>query len=512
MSGVRRFAVILFPVHVKKMLRKKLKRNVDSTGLRDSKLKQNNVQILGDNTAKDAAVSALEKEVLGGENEILENLDKFSSLSSAQQSKIQKLDDDELVPVWEDEDDQEEESVRVDKQYRFKQIRRGDETKISQKVYTNRLKKQFERVTGTPSWAVLKSHKEARKSADSSDDSDDELSKSTGSYLTGSQSLPKGVLQFKKCPDANKEQFSSGKLKSTEFHPTAQVLLTAGMDQSLHLFQVDGQHNPKIQSMFIENFPIHTAHFTTDGHEVIMGSKHKSFYYFDMIAGKIINVPKIKGLEERNMKKFSVSPDGKHLAFLGTYGSIHLISATSKEWVASLKINGSVDAVCFSPDGSRLYATGDDGDVYVYNMATRDCVHRFKDDGCIQGTSLAVSKNNQYLACGSYSGIVNIYDTNTCCTSAYPTPIKAVTNLTTPCTDLVFNATTEILAMASDYTEKAVKLLHFPSLTVFSNFPERGDDLRIPMCMDFSKNSGYLVVGGHKGRASLYRMNHFGNF
>jgi len=59
--------------------------------------------------------------------------------------------------------------------------------------------------------------------------------------------------------------------------------------------QVDGKNNPKIQSVFLKNYPIFSAHFTCDGREVVMGSQHKNFHYYDMIAGKIITVPKIQG-------------------------------------------------------------------------------------------------------------------------------------------------------------------------------------------------------------------------
>lgn len=58
---------------------------------------------------------------------------------------------------------------------------------------------------------------------------------------------------------------------------------------------MDGKHNPKIQSVYLDGFPIHTAHFSTDGREVIMGSKYRNFQYYDMMAGKIVNVPRIKG-------------------------------------------------------------------------------------------------------------------------------------------------------------------------------------------------------------------------
>ncbi len=41
-----------------------------------------------------------------------------------------------------------------------------------------------------------------------------------------------------------------------------------------------------------------------------------------------------------------------------------------------------------------------DGEVYVWDMKTRDCVHHFTDEGCIDGTSIAVSPNGQYIATG----------------------------------------------------------------------------------------------------------------
>ena len=61
------------------------------------------------------------------------------------------------------------------------------------------------------------------------------------------------------------------------------------------MWQVDGRSNPKIQNVFLDNFPVMSAEFSASGEEVIMGSKHRSFYYFDMMAGKVVFVPKIKG-------------------------------------------------------------------------------------------------------------------------------------------------------------------------------------------------------------------------
>ena len=59
--------------------------------------------------------------------------------------------------------------------------------------------------------------------------------------------------------------------------------------------QIDGQTNPKLQSIFLERFPIHTAHFSTDGEQVILASQKRSFYVYDMMKGDVIKIPQIRG-------------------------------------------------------------------------------------------------------------------------------------------------------------------------------------------------------------------------
>ncbi len=101
----------------------------------------------------------------------------------------------------------------------------------------------------------------------------------------------------------------------------------------------------------------------------------------------------------------------------------------------------------------------DDGEVYVWDMATRDCLHHFTDDGCFRGTAVAASRDDKYIATGSYSGVVNLYNASSILSNPRPTPVKAFMNLTTPCTSLVFNSTSEILSIASDFKEGALKLV-----------------------------------------------------
>lgn len=89
-------------------------------------------------------------------------------------------------------------------------------------------------------------------------------------------------------------------------------------------------------------------------------------------------------------------------------------------------------------------------------MNSRTCIKKFLDDGCLHGISLALSANDQYLAAGSSSGVVNLYklpcDVN-------PRPEKTILNLVTTVTKLCFNKSSDILAMSSNQKEDAVKLV-----------------------------------------------------
>lgn len=75
-------------------------------------------------------------------------------------------------------------------------------------------------------------------------------------------------------------------------------------------------------------------------------------------------VPRIMGREEKSLERFTASPDGRTIAFLGNDGYIILVDVKTKHWIADLKMNGSVRAVTFTPDSQFLLSSGSDGDVY----------------------------------------------------------------------------------------------------------------------------------------------------
>ena len=427
--------------------------------------------------------------------------------SDSDSSEDDSKDSKKLKAAWHDEDDDDILVKDVTESYAKAKGKHGKK-EISTENYAKSLRKQFTSLMDSPQWADLTMQKEI-------EDSDDEFFRETTDVLAKKGSvLEKEFLEFRKLKDVNIASHNEGAIiRCAEFHPNAAIGLVAGNNGTASLFQVDGKVNAKIQSVHFENFPIKTGHFTSDGRQFLVGSQHFGhFFAYDMVKNATIKIPFKEDREQKNMQKFEVSPVDDLVAFHGKYGYIHMLSTKSRSKLFSLKMNDRLEALTFSPDGQYLYSCGVGGEVYIWDLKNQECVHKFIDDGCIKGTSISVSRNNRYIACGSDSGVVNVYQRKDCWTKHNPNPEKIVLNLTTSVTSTKFNPTSEILAMASEVKDNAVKLLHLPSMTVFKNFPSWNYNFKRPNCIDFSLNGGYLSVGNNRGAANLFRMKHYGNY
>ncbi|XP_026871915.2 U3 small nucleolar RNA-associated protein 18 homolog [Electrophorus electricus] len=520
---------------VVKKCKKKSKRTLDNVlepvNFKQEEIKRKKhtrlIKVLGE---EDESVKLLEDLVFGAEEELVERLGVGSEEdSSAEASGDSEPEAEsrlqcpaERKAVWEDEDDGVIEEVDMTQRFREDLKKSDAESRMTNQKLQQRLKEQFQKAMGgTPSWAdssLRKSKKkrdnEEEEGDEEEDDEDTEILRKTGNYVGTSTSLPKGIIKLKKCLNANNEKPGEDRLTTVQFHPSAQVIMTAGLDHSISLFQVDGKSNPKIQSIHLEKFPVNKACFSANGEQVVAtGMRNKLFYIYDMMEGKVLPVPSVQGLNEQRVKEFEVSPDNEFLLLTGSSGFLHLMTMKTKEVVRSMKLNGNVCATAFTADGGKVFAHSEEGEVYVWDVRSSKCLNRFVDDGCVRGTSLAVSREGLYVACGSQSGVVNIYSQKACLQDPAPKPLKAVMNLLTPATSLRFNPTSEILAIASRAADEATRLVHIPSFTVFSNFPMfRRKTIYRAHCLDFSPNSGFYSVANNKGHAVLFRLLHYKDF
>ena len=210
----------------------------------------------------------LEELVFGSETKIFSNIEKLNKKKLKSKSKkevvyLSELADNliERKPAWQDNDDQE--IVNLNNFNQFSSIVKTKSDEVNNSQIEESLKARFNKFYGTPMWADLKELKEKKKKKnlerneeseenssedEEENDTDDDKSlfQQTGNYLAGTSdrrtktksSLPKSILDIKVCTDGNREEPHQARLKSVEFHPSARVLLTAGLSQKLSLFQV----------------------------------------------------------------------------------------------------------------------------------------------------------------------------------------------------------------------------------------------------------------------------------
>jgi U3 small nucleolar RNA-associated protein 18 len=304
------------------------------------------------------------------------------------------------------------------------------------------------------------------------------------------QRLAPDELGVKRATNANVAAVSNCVVQSVEFHRNSQLMLTAGFDQCLRLFSIDGLRNPLTQQVFMKDMPIHTASFTPDGKSIVMTGRRKYFYTYDLERATVQRVPRIIGREEKSLEKFVLSPDNKWIAFLVRIVLPDVLANTP----FTARLRGSVSLTCRSgvlvgtgrrgiysavlqsdkrmgrvaEDGGQrtlpglqpgfndtdlgrcarlfhiarfhtLTRAGDNGELFHWDLRTRRCRHRHADAGMSPLTCLDYSDTGRFLACGSRSGVVNVYDMTKPLTGSHPKPTATVDNLTTPVSSVLFN-------------------------------------------------------------------------
>jgi U3 small nucleolar RNA-associated protein 18 len=428
-------------------------------------------------------------------------------------------EEDEVVnkerkPVWVDE---EEERTEVDilKVARLRKLRKeADEQLISGKEYESRLRGQHAKLNPFTGWADMdrKAPLHATSDSESDDDGgvDDILQNNDELVIKDTVKLLPGMLEFSRLVDANIQEASNGPINSVQFHRNGQLMLAAGLDKHLRFFQIDGKRNPKIQSIFIEDCPVHKASFLPDGSEVIISGRRKFFYSFDLVNAAVSKIGPLTGREEKSYESFEISADSKTIAFTGNEGYILLVSSKTKQLIGTLKMNGSVRSLAFADGGNQLLSSGRDGHVYHWDLRTRKCIHKAMDDGSLGGISLCTSPDSSLFAAGSSSGVVNVYKRDDFL-GGKRKPLKTIENLTTDVGEMKFNHDAQVLAISSRKERNGMRLVHVPSFTVFQNWPGPRFSLHYPRCLDFSPGSGFLSVGHAGGKVLLYKLHHYEN-
>lgn len=445
-----------------------------------------------------------------------------------------------------------------------------DEMELSGKEYERRLREMYEKLHPRPSWAsrtsmasvVAQEQALAQKSANKasvtisspSTTLSDLLSRDAGlvARATGHKSkgrLPAGSIELERLRDANHglDADLASAVECMEFHPSARakILMTASRDRRVRLFQLDGSSNPLLQTLHVPSLPITTAAFHPMGSSIVLSGPRPYLYSYDLQAGRVLRSSPWRAAsgsgqlneedhKERDLSRARFQPlDGsgasRLLAIGGRRGAVHLLDwsvsgGAGGSLVGSLRQNSALAGLDWDPspgaEGRRLVSLSQDGTMSLWDVRNSKCEVVKRDAGLFGASGLRLSPDGNWCSVGSESGIVNMYSMERLLagsTSAGSGLVKAnidanksIGNLTTATTTMRYNHDGQILALASQNKKDSLRMLHLPSLTVFSNWPTSGTPLGHVSDVAFSTHgSQYVAVGNTRGRVLLYGLRHF---
>lgn len=347
-----------------------------------------------------------------------------------------------------------------------------------------------------------------------------------------------------------------------------------------HLHDTAPTYTTHLTSLFMKAHPFTTTAFhpLASDARIFLSARRRYYHVWNLASGQIETITRMYGHsdEQRSMESFKISPTGAYIAFIGSArkggGVINFVDASTLQWTAQARIEsrGGIADFAWWRDGNGVVIAGKNGEVSEFDLGLRRVVARWTDEGAVGTTTVALGGKSKsaksvggdaYIAIGSSAGIVNIYsranwfkssnashvpgidgtkapkkkkkqnkqqdektkptinnddDDENAGIPASPTPLRALTHLTTPVSHLTFSPDGQVLCMASRWKKDALRLVHLPSCTVYRNWPTSNTPLgRISaVCWGVVKREGEgegegvlkLIVGNESGRVAGWEV------
>ncbi|EEA28064.1 hypothetical protein EYB25_000992 [Talaromyces marneffei] len=476
--------------------------------------------------------------------------------------------------VWNDSDD-ERVSISLAGHSRLRKLRVAEsEDVVNGTEYIRRLRTQYLRLHPTPDWAnmELRKKRKTRKTnhgssgsevsssegeMDTDDDDEDISVKPLAKLLQGAGDLIKGseesasgkrvklrqeVIDIRRLKDVGGVQPSS--IDSLSFHPHHSLLLSSGPASTVWLHHISpSAPTPSnlLTSLQIRKTPLYTSAFAApSGNKIYASGRRRYFHVWDLESGRIekINPTADRKEEQKSMERFKLSPCGRYIGLIGSArkggGMINILDSTTAQWIAQARVDGLGGVADFAwwADGNGMVIASKNGEISEFDMRLRRVICRWTDAGAVGTTVIALGGSSgrpqlggdRWVAVGSFSGIVNIYDRKPWQGAAAqaeqskkhniedaipsnPTPVRALEQLTTSITQIVFAPDGQFMVMASKWKRDALRLVHLPSCTVYRNWPTSNTPFGRITAVAISPQSNLLAVANEQGKIRLWEIN-----
>ncbi|KAK3943623.1 WD40-repeat-containing domain protein, partial [Diplogelasinospora grovesii] len=466
-----------------------------------------------------------------------------------------QAEEDGSAPAWEDSDD-ERLTVSLANSSRLRNLRNAeDEDVVSGTEYARRLRRQYLRLYPLPTWAReaddKASKRRRRRSSAAATTSGSEMDTEEEEDIDDPEALPLetflrdasnfngagsrkrrklrpetiDIQRTRDIPDTHKAAVSS-----LSFHPTHNILLSSSTASILYLHQINPTAhptpNPALTSVQVQATDIRRSEFVgSDGDEIMFAGRRRYLHSWNLSSGLVKKVSQIQGhqKEQRTMENFRTSPCGRYLAMVSSDkkggGMLNIVSTNTMQWIAQARVDGrgGISDFVWWSDGNGLSILGKDGQVTEWSMHTRRTVGTWRDEGSIGGTVIAMGGSDgpeelggdRWVAVGSNSGILNVYDRNELidlgskekgvAIKKLPTPRRMFEQLTTAISVITFSPDGQLLGFGSLHKKDALRLVHLPSCTVYRNWPTEQTPLGRITAVAFNRESEVLAVGNDQG-------------
>jgi WD40 repeat protein len=196
----------------------------------------------------------------------------------------------------------------------------------------------------------------------------------------------------------------TGKIWCMKFSPDSRLLATGGADKEIRLWQMEGQHVPRVLHGNADPY-VRSLDFTPDGRTLLSGSR-SGVEIWDIATGSLSET-----LTTNAASVVLLSPDGKYLAYGDITSGVKLMDWKTRRDVARLLghrgstyYGGSIYGGSFSADGKTFATASWDGTTKLWRVPTGQLLLTIPTQFGVTW-SAPFSPDGRWLATGSGSSM-----------------------------------------------------------------------------------------------------------